>query len=125
MEANIEIIREGKKITYVLSAGIDLEKDNNKFMPILSFIQDYGYNHEKYLETWDNDGYIYARLFDVLLPWTKEKKIENPELFAEFLNIPGVCLEDFPLIAELIQKGIEFEFFEDIINNKKDDESKK
>ena len=123
MEANIELIKEGKKITYVLSAGMDLEKDNIKFMPILGFIQDYGYNHEKYLETWDNDGYIYARLFDVLLPWTTEKKIENPELFAEFLNIPGVCLEDFPLIAELIQKGIEFEFFEDIVKAKKKDEN--
>ena len=89
-------------------------------MPILSFIQDYGYTYEKYLETWDNDGYIYARLFDVLLPWTTEKKIENPELFAEFLNIPGVCLEDFPLIAELIQKGIEFEFFENCVKTKKE-----
>jgi hypothetical protein len=122
MEANIELLKEGKKITYVLSAGIDLEKDNIKFMPSLSFIQDYGYNHEKYLETWDNNGYIYARLFDVLLPWTTEKKIENPELFAEFLNIPGVCLEDFPVIAELIQKGIEFQFFEDIVKAKKKDE---
>jgi hypothetical protein len=98
--------------------GIDLEKDNNKFMPILSFIQDYGYNHEKYLETWDNDGYIYARLFDVLLPGVNERKIENAELFAEFLNIPGVCLEDFPFIAALIQKGIEFGFFEDIVKTK-------
>ena len=118
MYAKIEIIREGKKITYVLSAGVDLEKDNNKYMPSLSFIQDYGYNHEKYLETWDNDVYIYERLFDVILPWTTKKKIEKPELFAEFLNVPGVCLEDFPLIAELIQKGIEFEFFNDVINNK-------
>ena len=120
MEANIEIIREGKNITYVLSAGIDLEKDNNKFMPVLSFVKDYGYTYEKYIETWDNDGYIYARLFDVLLPWIKEKKIENPELFAEFLSIPGVALEDFPFIAELIQKGIEFDFFEDNLKNKKE-----
>ena len=107
MEANIEIIRDGKKISYVLSAGIDLEDNNRKFMCSLSFVQDCGYNHEKYLEIWDVDEYIYDTLFDVLLPWTKEKKIENPERFAEFLNIPGVDLEDFPLIAELIQKGIE------------------
>ena len=120
MEANIEITTEGKRITYVLSAGIDLEKDNNKFMPVLAFVQDHGYNHEKYLETWDNDAYIYERLFDVLLPWTTEKKIEKPELFAELLNIPGVDLEDFPLIAALIQKGIEFEFFNDIINKNND-----
>jgi hypothetical protein len=120
MEANIEIIREGKNITYVLTAGVDLEDNNRKFMPILAFVQDCGLTYEKYLETWDNDGYIYARLFDVLLPWTKEKKIENPELFAEFLNIPGVDLEDFPLIAELIQKGIEFDFFEDYLKTKKE-----
>lgn len=123
MEANIEIITEGKRITYVLSAGIDLEKDNNKFMPILSFIQDHGYTYEKNIEYWDSDEYIYARLIDVLLPWTTEKKIEKPELFAEFLNIPGVDLEDFPLIAALIQKGIEFKFFDDVIN-KKDEKSK-
>ena len=118
MEANIEIITEGKRITYVLSAGIDLEKNNNKFMPILSFVQDHGYNHEKNIECWDNDLYIYTRLFDVLLPWTTERKIEKPELFAEFLNVPGVDLEDFPLIAELIQKGIEFDFFEDYLKTK-------
>lgn len=123
MEGNIELITEGKRITYVLSAGVDLEKDNRKFMPVLSFVQDYGYNYEKYLETWDNDLYIYTRLFDVLLPWTIEKKIEKPELFAELLSIPGVDLEDFPLIAALIQKGIEFEFFNDVIN-KKDEEPK-
>jgi hypothetical protein len=120
MESNIEIITEGKRITYVLSAGIDLEKNNNKFMPILSFVQDHGYNHEKSIECWDNDEYIYERLFDVLLPWTTEKKIEKPELFAEFLNIPGVDLQDFPLVAALIQKGIEFEFFNDIINKNND-----
>jgi hypothetical protein len=118
MEANIEIIREGKNISYVLTAGVDLEDNNRKFMPILAFVQDCGFTYEKYLETWDNDGYIYARLFDVLLPWTKEKKIEKPELFAEFLSIPGVDLEDFPFIAELIQKGIEFGFFEDCVKNK-------
>ena len=118
MEANIEITTEGKRITYVLSAGVDLEKDNRKFMPILSFIQDHGYTYEKSIECWDNDLYIYARLFDVLLPWTTEKKIEKPELFAELLNIPGVDLEDFPLIAALILKGIEFEFFNDVTNNK-------
>ncbi len=118
MEANIEIITEGKRITYVLSAGIDLEKNNGKFMCSLSFLQDHGYNYEKSIECWDNDLYIYARLFDVFLPWTTEKKIEKPELFAEILNIPGVDLEDFPLIAALILKGIEFEFFNDVINNR-------
>jgi hypothetical protein len=118
MEANIEIIREGKNITYVLTAGVDLEDNNRKFMPILAFVQDCGLTYEKYLETWDNDGYIYARLFDVLLPWVNERKIENAELFAEFLNIPGVDLEDLPFIAELIQKGIEFGFFEDCVKNK-------
>jgi hypothetical protein len=118
MEANIEIIKEGKNISYVLTAGVDLEDNNRKFMPILAFVQDCGFTYEKYLETWDNDGYIYARLFDVLLPWVNERKIENAELFAEFLNIPGVDLEDFPFIAELIQKGIEFEFFEDCVKTK-------
>jgi hypothetical protein len=118
MDSNIEITTEGKRITYVLSAGIDLEKDNRKFMPILTFVQDHGYTYEKNIEIWDNDEYIYERLFDVLLPWTTEKKIEKPELFAEFLNIPGVDLQDFPLVAALIQKGIEFEFFENCVKLK-------
>jgi hypothetical protein len=118
MEANIEIIREGKNITYVLSAGVDLEDNNRKFMPTLAFITDYGLTYENYVEIWDNDGYIYARLFDVLLPWVDERKIENAELFAEFLKVPGVDLEDFPFIVELIQKGIEFGFFEDCVKTK-------
>jgi hypothetical protein len=120
MHSNIEIIREGKNITYVLSAGIDLEKHNRKFMPTLALVKDYGFKDEKYIEIWDNEHYVYDTLFNVLLPWVKDKRIKNPEDFAMLLSVNGVDLEDFPLLVELIQKGIEFGFFEEIVKNKKE-----
>lgn len=119
MNANIEIIVEGKNITYVLSAGIDLEDDNRKYMPTLALVKDYGFKDEKYIEIWDNEHYVYETLFNVLLPWVKDKRIKNPEDFAMLLTVKGVDIEDFPLLAELIQKGIEFDFFEDIVKNEK------
>jgi len=120
MYAHIELVEDGKNISYVLSSGIDVEKDNRKFMCSLSFVKEYGCNSEKSIEFWDNEGYIYERLFDVVIPWTTEKKIENAEFFTDFVKIQGMDLEDFPLIEKLLRKGIELGFFEDYLKLKKE-----
>lgn len=124
MYANIRLVKDGTGgVSYVLDAGVDLNDPNyKKFMVSLSFWNDHGHTYEKEIEAWDNDLYIYETFYKkVLLPWIKDKTIEDPIAFAEFVSIPGVKLEDFDQLKLLIEKGIELGFFENVINSKKDE----
>ena len=109
---NIQIAFETELIAYELSVGIDFKK-NKYYMPCLSFIKDYGMMHEKHVEDWDNETFLYETLYNnVLLPWIIEQKIPCPEHFAELLKIDGVRLEDFQGLYDLFNKAIEMKFFD-------------
>jgi hypothetical protein len=124
MYAHIRLVKDGiGEISYVLEAGVNLtDPSYKKYLPSLSFWNDHGHTYEKQIEAWDNDHYIYETFYKkVLLPWIKDKTIEDPIAFAEFVSIPGIKLEDFDQLKLLIEKGIELGFFEDVINFKKDE----
>ena len=123
MYASIKLIEDGAgEISYVLDAMVNLEAPYKKGLPSLSFWKNHGQVFEKEIEAWDNDEYIYHTFYKkVLLPWIKNKTIEDPIEFAGVVSIPGVKLEDFDQLKLLIEKGIELGFFENVINFKKDE----
>lgn len=112
MYGEINLTVEGKDIQYQLNVGIDLEKANDHYyMPSLSFWKDKGSGGERELDTWDSDEYLLQTLLaKVLIPWTERKEILKAKDFADLL-IMGVHIEDFVLIKELLEKGVEMGFF--------------
>ena len=117
---NIELIFSGKNIDYVLSAGIDLDKDGDpKYMPSLSFYEDYGLHAQATIESWDNDTYLIETLLEnVLIPWNHNKVILDGEEFAALIKIKGLDIEDLLGLQKLINKAIDLELFEDYYKEK-------
>jgi len=113
---NIELVYRGKNISYVLSCGIDLEKDNKFFMPSLIGYKDYEKNDSESVFWWDNDEYIYNILYKkVLIPWVKDKTISHAEDFAHLINDAKADLADFEPLMVLFQRAEELNFFKDTI----------
>lgn len=120
---DIKIYTEGPHITYVLGASIN-SKTNKPYMPYLAFYKDYGYTHEKALEHWDRDDYLYWTLYkQVLIEWVKNKKILLGEDFADVLKIEGVHIEDLDLLKRLFDKSIELGFFNQVIEKENESDN--
>lgn len=112
---NIEIVMEGKELTYVLSVGIDFEKGDKKYMPSFAASKNYGDVAEKNEFFWDNDDYLKDVLYErVVIPWVNDGKILEPYDFAEFVKQNGVNIEDLTLIKLGFDKAIEMGFFENV-----------
>lgn len=118
LNGNIELLFEGKEITYVISAGIDLKKGMKYFMPSFTFIKDHGSNNEECIDAWDAEEYVVETLLNkVVTPWLDHHTIPLPEEFAHLVTITGVKLEDFAGIQELINSAITYNLFEDYFND--------
>lgn len=116
--AYMEIIYHGEKVDYVLNAGWDVEK-KQYYMPSLSFYKDYGLSSQDCIESWDNDSYLIETFYKkVLAPWTNNNTIIDGESFAELIKVNGGMVNDIPAIKELIEKGIELDFFNEHYNEK-------
>ena len=64
-----DLIAEGKNISYVLSAGIDIDT-GKLYMPSLEFIKDKGFTDtEKIIDFWDNDEFIMKLHQKILIPY--------------------------------------------------------
>lgn len=113
---NIELVYNGKNLSYVLSCGIDLEKDNTFYMPSLIGYVDYEKSNTESVFWWDNDEYLYNTLYkNVLLPWVENKTISHPEEFAELLTEGKAELTDFEPLLNLFSRAEELNFFKDTI----------
>lgn len=113
---NIELVYNGKNLSYVLSCGIDLDKDNRFYMPSLIGYVDYGKNNPENVFWWDNDEFLYNTLYkNVLFSWVEDKTISHPEEFAELLTEGKADLTDFEPLLNLFRKAEELNFFKDTI----------
>jgi len=122
INGNIELLFEGKEITYVISAGIDLKRGMKYFMPSFCFYSDYSSNNEKCIDSWDVEGYILKTfLAGVINPWVNDHSIPNPEEFATLIRIKGVHLDDFEGIQVLLNTAIDLNLFEDYFNDLEND----
>ena len=118
----IELILDGKEISYVLSAIIDLENPGeDKAMESLAFYKNYGLNYAEELDGWDNDHYLYHTLYKkVLVPWVDNKTIVDGVEFAQLLQIKGVNVDDFKPLKELFDKAIRLGFLKEQIEDESD-----
>lgn len=113
---NIELVYNGKNLSYVLSCGIDLDENSKFFMPSLVGYEDYERDEKKIVFWWDNDEYVYNTLYKkVIVSWVNDRTIPNPEDFAELLNEGKVDLTDFEPLMILFQRAEELNFFKDTI----------
>lgn len=106
-----EVDLEDDYLTVVISAGIDVEKDYERYIPSFSMCRNKGANDEKLIFSWDNDEYLYNILYkQVLCPWVENGTIPDAIHFAEFVK-EGVHVKDFAKIKELFDVAIAFDFF--------------
>ena len=117
---HIELCYNGERISYLLSAGINLHKDNKRYIPSLAFIENYGMVNQKEITVWDNDEYLIGVLYhEILFPWVNAKTVNNADEFASLLKINGVSIEDFKPLMVLIEKAYyELGFFQEYIDKK-------
>lgn len=109
---NIEIVMEGKRMIYVLSVGIDFEKNDIKYMPSLSLYESYGDLNQKNVFIWDNEDYLYNIFYkEVILPWVDNEEIKNKDEFVNFIKEDGVNIEDFKILKKGFDKAVEMKFF--------------
>ena len=107
--------------TAVLSAGIDLQENDKKYMPSLALYTNRGHSNESIVFVWDNDEYLYNVLYkEVLAPWADGRSIVNTKEFAEIIN-EGLHIDEFPKLKFIFDKAIEFGFFEEVLNKTKKD----
>jgi hypothetical protein len=115
---NSEISIKGEEIDYVLTVGMNIEK-NELYMPSLSFYKDYDYVYQKVIEIWDNENYLIDTLYNqVLIPYIETKSILNVEGFKKLVSIKGFSLKDFEVIKKLMDVGIEKGFFQEYLDKK-------
>jgi len=108
----IELTVETEKITYVLSAFLNLNEGYKKETPSLGFYKDYKGTDQECMDEWDSEHYIYNTLYKkVLIPWVSNKEIISGEDFANFVQISGVSLNDFEDLIELFERAEELGFF--------------
>lgn len=101
----------------VLSVGIDIEKNNEKYMPSLSMYTNRGHIDEKIVFIWDNDEYLYNILYKtVLIPWVDNNHIVDAKEFSEVIAA-GIHLHEFAELKKIFDKAIEFEFFNHLIKD--------
>ena len=113
-----KFIYDGEEISYVISSGMDLKKEDRYYLPSLQFIKDYGMNNEKEIECWDVDNYLIPVLLEeVLIPWIDNKDIPNPTEFAALLSVNGVKLDDFTGIRDLILTAKNEGMFNEYLNS--------
>lgn len=114
---NIELIFNGEKIDYVLSVGIDLEREGHpRYMPSLAFYKHYGLTHDqKEIEVWDSEDYLINRLYKgVLVPW-ENNEIKDKECLVELVkDIEGISLSDFDGLKRLFEISFTVNFFNNV-----------
>jgi hypothetical protein len=115
---NSEIYIKGKNIDYVLTVGMNIEK-NELYMASLSFYKNYEYVYQELIEIWDNENYLIDTLYNqVLVPYVETKSIINIEGFKELVSIKEFSLDDFEAIKKLMDVGIEKGFFQEYLDKK-------
>lgn len=124
MYGNINLTIEGEKISYKISAGIEL-KDGTYYMPSISFIKNEGHIKEKEVAFWDNDIYIIGTFLNkVIIPWIESNTIPFPKDFAEFLSVRGASINNASVIYELLNKSMDMGIFNNYLNEHKDGRTK-
>lgn len=113
--SDTNLLYEEEDIQYELSAMMDVSKE--KFgqysYPSLSFWKNKGMKDEKVIDVWDNDGYLYDKLYlDVLKPLNNRMNCDMKE-FRHLMDIQGVEQSHLKGLYKLFKKGIALGFFDE------------
>ena len=105
---------------YTLEANIDYNKNNRFYMPALTFLNCKDPNYPDRDMSWDNDEYLLL-LHSALVKYRDfikytEEEIEVLKDLSETINDNR---NDFPIILEMLQKGIDLGMFDEILNKQK------
>ena len=103
-------------IDYKLEANIDYNKNNSFYMPSLTFLKVKSKEYSDQEVCWDNDEYLLLlhsalRKYEDLEKFTDEEK----ECLKDLSDTIDNLREDFPVILELLEKGIEIGMFKDTL----------
>ena len=101
-------------IDYKLEANIDYNKNNSFYMPSLIFLRVKDIDCVDRDLSWDNDEYLLLlhsalRKYEDLEKFTTEER----DALKDLSDTIGNLREDFPVILELLEKGIEIGMFKD------------
>lgn len=114
--ANTDLLYEEEDIQYELSALMDVSKENfgQYSYPSLTFWRNKGMVNEKLIAVWDNEDYLYDKLFlDVLKPLNNRVNC-NMDEFRHLMDVQGVEQSHLEGLYKLFKKGIELGFFEEL-----------
>ena len=114
--ANTDLLYEEDDIQYELSALMDVSK--GKFgqytWPSLTFWKNKGMVNEKIIAIWDNEYYLYDKLYlGVLKPLNNRMDCDMKE-FRHLMDVQGVERKHLKGLYKLFKKGIELGFFDEV-----------
>lgn len=114
--ANTDLLYEEDDIQYELSALMDVSKE--KFgqytWPSLTFWKNKGMVNEKIIAIWDNEYYLYDKLYlGVLKPLNNRMDCDMKE-FRHLMDVQGVERKHLKGLYKLFKKGIELGFFDEV-----------
>jgi hypothetical protein len=113
---NTDLLYEEDGIQYELSALMHLSKDRfgEYTYPSLSFWKNKGMKDEEIIDVWDNEEYLYKKLFlGVLEPMSVNIKYDLKE-FRHLMNIEGVEKAHLKGLYKLFKKAVLLGFFEEV-----------
>lgn len=112
-------ISDTGKESYKLTALIDEGKYSMPSLEFSGLKEKLSSNEMELLELqdyWDAEEYLLETLFPILKMYTQDKKIENVREFQWIIK--HIPVEDFQLVYDILQCGIEEGFFQDYFNKR-------
>ena len=101
---------------YKLEANIDYNDDNRFYMPCLTFLKQKDPHYPDQNLSWDNDEYLLL-LHTALTKYEDLGKFttEERDVLKDLSDDINGLREDFSVILELLEKGIEVGMFNEIL----------
>ena len=105
---------------YRLEANIDYNSDKRFYMPTLTFLNCKSPNYPDQNMSWDNDEYLLL-LHSALTKYEDFGKFttEERDVLKDLSDVVDNLREDFPIILEMLQKGIDLGMFDETLNKQK------
>lgn len=114
--ANTDLLYEEEDIQYELSALMDVSKE--KFgqysYTSLTFWKNKGMVNEKIIAIWDNEYYLYDKLYLGVLKPLNNRMNCNMKEFRHLMDVQGVEQSHLKGLYKLFKKGIELGFFDEV-----------
>lgn len=101
---------------YRLEANIDYNNDNRFYMPTLTFLNVKDKNYKDQNVSWGNDEYLLL-LHSALTKYEDlgQFTTEERDALKDLSDVTNNLREDFPIILEMLQKGIDVGMFNEIL----------